>query len=104
MSKGPGKWQRLILAELETRDAFYLRCLLDSRCTKAQYDALLRAALQLESKGQISIMRFLFGRFNNVIHKKGTTFTGGDRRKLDKDKCMLNPKMDIDIHLNEGVQ
>ncbi len=51
MSRGPGKWQRLILATLADTKVFWLRSLLPRHCTKAEYNALLRAALKLESAG-----------------------------------------------------
>jgi hypothetical protein len=91
MSKGPGKWQRLILAGLADREAFYLRKLLGRTCTKAQYNALLRAAQELEATRKINVCRFLWGGVSGqgktVVHRIGTTFTGEDRLKMDRDKC-----------------
>jgi len=88
MSKGPGKWQQMILSELVTKEAFYLRGLLGRHCTKAQYNALLRAAQTLESEGKINITRFRFGAAwcigKTVVHRILTTFTGNDRMKMDQ--------------------
>jgi len=62
MSKGFGKWQRAILAELATAESFWLRSLLGRRpCTKAKYNALLRAAMKLENSGLILIDRYFWG-------------------------------------------
>ena len=61
MSRGPGKWQRAILAELASHETFWLRSLLGRSCTKAEYNALLRAALKLEEAGAIAIDRWQFG-------------------------------------------
>ncbi|MGD0489243.1 MAG: hypothetical protein ABSB94_18910 [Syntrophorhabdales bacterium] len=46
VSKGPGKWQRLILSELAIRDRFNLLELLGPTFTKAQYNALHWAMLE----------------------------------------------------------
>jgi len=61
MSKGPGKWGRAILAELTLQESFWLRTLLPENCTKAGYDALLRAAMKLEADGLVNIDRWPFG-------------------------------------------
>ena len=86
MSKGPGLWQRAILAQLAGRPAFYLREMLPWRCTNGQYNALLRAALRLEEDGKIQIARFLWGaspgHAKTVVHRIGTEFHGEDRRTL----------------------
>lgn len=76
MSKGPGKWQRLILAELADREAFNLRKLLGGTYTQAQYNALLRAAKKLETTGKINIHRFALGSGGKTyVHRIGTVFT-----------------------------
>jgi hypothetical protein len=86
MSKGPGKWQRAILAQLAGGPAFYLREMLLWHCTKAQYNALLRAAIRLEADGKINIARFLWGATSGhgktIVHRIGTEFHGKDRRTL----------------------
>ena len=61
MSKGPGKWQRLIMTELAIRDRFNLQELLGETFTKAEYNALHRAAMQLERAGKIKVHRFALG-------------------------------------------
>ncbi|MBU1008477.1 hypothetical protein KKA53_05365 [Candidatus Dependentiae bacterium] len=88
MSKGPGKLQRLILAVLTEHEAFYLRDLLGWTYTKAQYNALLRAANQLERAGKIGASLFAFGEKRYVVHRIGTIFTGKDRQKVEgMSKC-----------------
>jgi len=58
MSKGLGKRQRAILATLADHEAFWLRSMLGPSCTKAEYNALHRAALKLEAAGLIEIDRW----------------------------------------------
>ena len=77
MSKGPGKWQRLILLKLATREAFNLRELLGPTFTKERYNALVRAINGLEDAGEIKVHRFTFGGGGKVYVHLGTTFTGG---------------------------
>ena len=73
MSKGPGKWQRAILATLADHEAFWLRSMLKPSCTKAEYNALLRAALKLEAAGLIGIERWLSGGGKDRIECYGRT-------------------------------
>jgi len=61
MSRGFGKWQRAILAQLAKQETFWLRTLLSRHCTKAEYNALLRAALKLEEAGLINVDSWLCG-------------------------------------------
>lgn len=44
MSRGPGKWQRTIIAALESAQWIYVEDLLPPHPTRAEYVALLRAA------------------------------------------------------------
>jgi hypothetical protein len=55
MSRGPGVWQRRILAVLAERPAFYLRHLLPEHPSRAQHVALLRAAHALEAQGHLTL-------------------------------------------------
>ncbi len=96
MSRGPGKWERLILAELASHRAFYLRALLGPCCTRAQYNALFRAALTLEAGGRISVTRFVFGAKTLVVHRTGTMFTREDRRGLDR--ISVGKVASVDVH------
>ncbi len=76
MSKGPGKWQRIILSRLAIRDRFTLQELLGRTFTKAEYNALHRAMLELENAGRIKVHRFALGagvglwicRFGATLH------------------------------------
>ncbi len=67
MSRGPGIWQRRILAVLEVKPVFYLRHLLPSQrlCgqepTRAQKIALVRAANTLEAHGRLMLTRWASG-------------------------------------------
>src|SRR5262245_22492843 len=61
MSRGPGKQQRLILAELAKRDCFYLIELLPENYRKSEYNALNRAACTLADSGQITFWRYICG-------------------------------------------
>ncbi len=96
MSRGLGRWERLILAELASRKAFYVRALLGPCCTRAQYNALLRAAMTLEAGGRISVTRFVFGSKTVVVHRTGTTFTRDDRRRLDR--ISVGKVASVDVH------
>ena len=58
MSRGPGKWQRLILSALNEFPAFNLRDLLPEQATAAQISALCRACRQLEVAGQINVIKW----------------------------------------------
>jgi len=84
---GPGKWQRLIIEELKHKEAFALRSLLGRKYTKAQYNALLRAALEMEATYKIGIKRFAYGGARTYVHRHGTTVNGVNRRRLDEYKC-----------------
>lgn len=62
MNKGcvrKGKWQRAIVAELGDRRAFYVRDLLPSGYSRAQYVALLRAVCLLEERGLVQVCRYM---------------------------------------------
>jgi hypothetical protein len=59
VSRGPGRWQRAILATLERHQAFYPHDLLPLEPTRAQQAALQRAVITLHDKGKIGIGRWL---------------------------------------------
>jgi len=59
MSRGPGRWQRLILAALEVHPAVYLNTLLPAGFTRAEYTAIIRAAYSLVDAGRIELDRYL---------------------------------------------
>jgi hypothetical protein len=58
MSKGPGRWQREILATLERHQAFFARDLLGIAPTRAQQAALHRAICTLHDNNKIAIARW----------------------------------------------
>jgi len=55
MSRGPGKWQRSIIAALIEMPAVWLRDLLPRSHSDAQHQALYRAARRLRDDGAIAI-------------------------------------------------
>jgi hypothetical protein len=59
MSRGPGMWQRGILAALEKYPAVYLMDLLPQPRTRSQVVALNRAARQLANSHRIEIHRWM---------------------------------------------
>ncbi len=59
MSRGPGMWQRGILAALEKYPAVYLMDLLPKPRTRSQVVALNLAARQLERAYKIQIVRWM---------------------------------------------
>ena len=60
MSKGPGKWQQMILERLES-GGFYLTDLLPTGYTLANYQSLHRAMTRLETMGKIKVVRWVAG-------------------------------------------
>ncbi|MBP8980595.1 MAG: hypothetical protein KBG09_05055 [Syntrophobacterales bacterium] len=80
MSKGLGKWQRMILLGLKFRDFFTIRELLGLTFTRAEYNALNRAMLELERAGKIKVCRFGLGSGGrDWVCRFGVTPTGADR-------------------------
>jgi hypothetical protein len=80
MSKGPGKWQRMILSGLAIRDRFTIQELLGRTFTKAEYNALHRAMVELEDAGRIKVHRFALGSGGRAwICRFGTRPTIEDR-------------------------
>ena len=96
MSRGLGTKQRTILAALAGRQALYLRDLLPRQCTKAEYNALLRAATKLETGRLIAIARFMCGSNKVVVHRIGTAFSGIER------KCLRDTNTASNQHLDNG--
>lgn len=62
MSRGPGKWQRLILEEVSKNKWFYLIDLLPDKFTMSQYKALYRAASRLADTQRIAYHCYMCGR------------------------------------------
>jgi hypothetical protein len=61
MSHGFGKCERRILAELASRECFWLLELLPRHPRKAAYNAMSRAAWRLCERGLIELYRYLPG-------------------------------------------
>jgi hypothetical protein len=55
MSRGPGTWQRVLLAALERQPAVHLHELLHEGATRSQRVALQRAVRVLAQKGRIGV-------------------------------------------------
>ena len=71
MSRGPGKWQRVILDRVSSGGWHYLSDLLPKRHTRAQYKALHRAMTTLENKGKIAVYRYLCGHKRTLVGPLG---------------------------------
>lgn len=93
MSRGPGKWQRLILRGLEKFPAFNLRDLLPEDATAAQISALCRACRQLENAGRINVIKWWSpggrilncgGRYWLTVTRLGVTSKHVDRAALGR--------------------
>jgi hypothetical protein len=55
MSRGPGRWQRAILDELQRREVFYVREVLPATATRSDQLAVIRAAHRLGSRGLLVV-------------------------------------------------
>lgn len=80
MSKGPGKWQRLILDALERCEWVFVVDLLPEEHTPSDYSAVMRAASVLARQGRLSV-------------------SGGHRRsgrKLREFKVAARPSVNVD--------
>jgi hypothetical protein len=60
MSRGPGKWQRLILDRLALNPHFWLRELLPRHTTKSQMNVIYRAAQRLCRQGRVDLRAYPF--------------------------------------------
>ncbi|GEM_PF-7085260 len=72
-----GKWQRLILSELEKRPAFYVREILPSGSRRSDCVALHYAVKLLEQRGEIGVRHF----YKSVVTRPGYQF---DRIAYDR--------------------
>jgi hypothetical protein len=82
MSKGPGRRQRLILDELRRRERFYLADLLSAGFSRAEYNALHRAALKLNDAGKCDVFVYMCGPRRVVCMRPGVG-QPADRDTLD---------------------
>jgi hypothetical protein len=102
MSRGPGKWQRAILAGLASQETFWLRSLLGPSCTKAEYNALLRAAMKLEEAGLILMDRYEWGSETGVgktaVRRIGTSRP--ERRSVSVCKRLRSSTVEPYQHLS----
>lgn len=71
VSRGPGFWQRAILAAFDQAESFYLVDVLPDSYTRAQYNAAHRAAQKLDDQRRISMRHFTFGTPHVVIGRPG---------------------------------
>lgn len=86
MSRGTGRWQRIIVATLAECGPFHLRSLLAPHASRAQLGALARAARELESAGRISVTRYMCGgagEGRTVVHGPGTNPERNDAKPLN---------------------
>jgi len=84
MSKGPGKWQRMILEELERRRAFYVADLLPDGYSRSDYSALIRAAYKLLDAGRVELTRYMC--WGSAGRKLAVSFPGV---AFDRDELRL---------------
>jgi hypothetical protein len=84
MSRGPGKWQRAILAALAEREVFYLLDLLPPNHTKSEYNAASRAAIHLRDAGLIDMHYWNYFRPNVAVSRLGVLRP--DRLALDRNR------------------
>jgi hypothetical protein len=80
VSRGPGRWQRLILRSVSDGQTHYLARLLPVGYTSAEYNALNRAAVQLEDAGRIAVYRFMHGYHKTVVALPGVPCPEFDTR------------------------
>ena len=81
MSRGYGKRERLILEAIEQKGGWlYLRDILPAQYTKAEYNALNRAAGKLIDTGKIGGMHYIIELKKVTVGPVGTEC---DRHKLD---------------------
>ena len=71
MSRGPGRWQRLIVSEVEKGEWVYLVDLLPAGYTVSQYNALQRAARTLADAGKIGWFHYVYGLKKVVVGPPG---------------------------------
>jgi len=94
MSRGPGTWQRGILAALEKQPAVFLADMLPRPHPRAQYVALHRAASQLERAGKIETTRYMCGGGAGgaklVIHRPGHRFERDQVPRLSVDAVAIH--------------
>jgi hypothetical protein len=83
MSRGPGRWQRLLLNTLNERACFYVADLLPAGHSRADRVALFRAAAQLERAGRVVLVYFMCGRPRVVVARRGTMPDEIQRRPLE---------------------
>ena len=83
MSKGPGKWQKLILGKLYQQEVFTFRDLLGDSFTKARYNALHRAFITLARAGQVWGTSYGYGNKTIYVHRVGTIFSYEDKKQYD---------------------
>lgn len=80
MSRGPGVWQRGILAAVEHFGMVYVRDLLPDAATKSERNALERAAWRLVAEGRIEMITFAFGRPRLLAVRPGVAVKGRPKR------------------------
>lgn len=87
MSKGPGKWQALLLALVEELGADVkavpLRSLTKESTSSAEYKALYRAARRLEEKGSLKLVK-MFPNPSQVFVLSVTGFRRFRKEKMHK--------------------
>jgi hypothetical protein len=84
MSRGPGIWQRGILAAVEHYGMVYLRDLLPDDARKSELNAVERAAWRLMANGRIEIVAFSLGRPRLLAVRPGLAVVGRPKRAVHR--------------------
>ncbi len=84
MSKGPGKWQRTVLAAVDQHKAVYALDLLPTDHSRSDYVALLRAVNRLGNMNKIEIIEYLCGRPRLVVKQCGYVVSREIILRVDK--------------------
>jgi len=90
MSRGPGKWQRVVLSAIEAAPAVYLRHLLPDAAPRSAYVALQRGVATLRESGHVGTTlldnwRRADGRL--VVHRVGLRVT---RARGSRELCVFH--------------
>ena len=67
MSRGPGRWQRLIVERAETAWRFDITDVLPSGYSRSEYTAAARAAIRLEALGRVELWKGVYGRRRLIV-------------------------------------
>jgi hypothetical protein len=100
VSRGPGIWQRGILAAVASYGMVYLRDLLPDHARKSDRNAVERAAWRLVAAGRIELHVFWFGRPRLLATRPGWPVPGRPPRAAHRPLSVGDsPAVVLDPHL-----